>query len=382
MRGEAAVSSRDLVGRDAQLALLGAALADARAGQRRVVLVVGEPGIGKTRLVDGFVDGLPPDARAWVARGQCIEQFGAGEPYLPVLEATSALCAGPDGEVVVDTLRRHAPTWLTQLPAFAELARAGAGGGAGAPERMLREMADALAALASERVVTLVLEDLHWSDPSTIEWLAYLARRRERARLLVVATARQGEPTRGGEALQRVVRELRAQRLCFELGLGEITEDDAARLLAGRLGAVPPPELARALYASAGGNPLFLISVADELARRGLVVDGASGLRLNATVHAIASAVPDDLRALIDKRVDELGDLEQRVLEAGSAVGREFSAAAVAAGIDRTLDEVEACCERLARGRDLLVAAGTEVWPDGTVAGRYAFRHALHQAAL
>jgi predicted ATPase len=138
---------------------------------------------------------------------------------------------------------------------------------------MLREMADAIATLASDRTVVLVLEDLHWGNLATIEWLAYLARRREPARLLVLATSRSRDDARSSQTLRGVSRELRAQRLCLEVELGLLPESDVARWLATRLGVDPPPELSHALHVTTGGNPLFLNSIVDELARRRVLVE-------------------------------------------------------------------------------------------------------------
>ena len=131
-----------------------------------------------------------------MAWGQCIEHYGAGEAYWPLLEAVSGLCRQAEGAQVLDVLRRVAPTWVVQLPAllteadYAALQPKVAGA---TRERMLREMVEALEMLSAERLLVLVLEDVHWSDASTIDLLNLVARRRERARLLVVATYRPAE---------------------------------------------------------------------------------------------------------------------------------------------------------------------------------------------
>jgi hypothetical protein len=153
-------------------------------------------GVGKTTVVDAFVHQLVPAEALWLGRGQCIEHYGAGEAYLPLLEALGELGRAPEGERLVACLRQYAPTWLGHLPALlspeARAAVQGHGHGA-TPARMLRELAEALEALAAERPVVLVLEDLHWSDSSTVEALALLARRRHTARLLVLGTYRPGD---------------------------------------------------------------------------------------------------------------------------------------------------------------------------------------------
>jgi len=181
------------VGRESDLAQLHQWFNKALRGERQVVFVTGEPGIGKTTVVETFLGQVAGEEELWIGRGQCVEHYGVGEAYLPVLEALGRLCREEDGKEVVALLRHQAPTWLVQMPAFLstaeleELQRRTAGV---TRERMLRELAEALEALTAERALILRLEDLHWSDYSTLDLLAVLARRQERARLLIVGTYR------------------------------------------------------------------------------------------------------------------------------------------------------------------------------------------------
>ncbi|HKQ03156.1 MAG TPA: AAA family ATPase, partial [Actinomycetes bacterium] len=154
------------VGREAELERLGQLYGLAERGRRQVVFVTGEPGIGKSTLVEAFAGELDGSSGGRVAWGQCLEQRGAPEPYLPVFDALGRLCRD-DGEALA-LLSRLAPTWLAQMPAMvepgglADLERRALGG---TTERMLREAAEALEAVASDRPLLLVLEDLHWADP-------------------------------------------------------------------------------------------------------------------------------------------------------------------------------------------------------------------------
>ena len=182
-----------LVGREAVLQRLGAAWAQARQGQRQVVWVTGEAGMGKTTVVEAFRAAVATDPAVWLATGQCVEHYGTGEAYLPVLEALGQLCTGAGGERLVTLLRQHAPTWLVQMPwlltaAHREQLRDELQGVT--RERMLREFAEVVDALTAETPLLLVLEDLHWSDYATLDLLALLARRRTPARLLVLGTYR------------------------------------------------------------------------------------------------------------------------------------------------------------------------------------------------
>src|SRR5262249_17372464 len=105
-----------VVGRAAECAHLLRWLQQARRGERQIVFVTGEAGMGKTTLVDAWLEHGGTEAEIWSARGQCIEHYGAGEAYLPVLEALGRLCRQPRQKRLVGLLRQYAPTWLAQLP--------------------------------------------------------------------------------------------------------------------------------------------------------------------------------------------------------------------------------------------------------------------------
>jgi hypothetical protein len=122
-------------------------------GVRQTVFVTGEPGIGKTTLVDRIARAAAGVDDVWTARGQCVEHYGSGEAYLPVLEALGHLCRQPGGEQVITLLGRHAPTWLAQMPGLigdVELETVERRVQGATRERMLRELAEALEALTAE----------------------------------------------------------------------------------------------------------------------------------------------------------------------------------------------------------------------------------------
>ena len=251
-----------LVGRDTELAQFHGWLEKALRGERQIVFVSGEAGIGKTTLIEAFLSEImgqgagngspaPTDPRPltpvpWISSGQCIEHYGAGEAYLPVLEALGRLGRESDGERLIELLHQHAPTWLVQMPALLReteleaLQRKTAGA---TRERMLRELAEALEVIAAERPLILWLEDLHWSDYSTLDLLSVLARRREAARLLILGTYRPVEVLTRTHPLKAVKHELQLHGQCQELALDFLSEAAVAEYLAGRFGS-PSPALA------------------------------------------------------------------------------------------------------------------------------------------
>ena len=180
-----------------------------------MVFVTGEAGIGKTTLVDAFLAQIRDRDDVRITSGQCVEQYGPGEAYMPLLEATTRLCRGPGGERRIEGLKRYAPSWLVQLPGLLDpedrtLLQQRVQGAK--RERMLREMAEAAELFTTARALVLVLEDLHWSDVSTLDWLSYMARRREPAKLLILGTYRPADVLAGNHPLHGVVQELQARR--------------------------------------------------------------------------------------------------------------------------------------------------------------------------
>jgi DNA-binding winged helix-turn-helix (wHTH) protein/predicted ATPase len=375
-----------LVGREAELNRLHRSLESTVRGRRRLVFVTGEAGIGKTTLVERFSNQVRANDAARVAHGQCLEHHGEGEPYLPVLEVMARLCRERDGDRVTRLLRRYAPTWLLQLPGFVNdgeleaLQRQVAGAGR---DRMIREMAEALEILAAERPLVLVLEDLHWSDVSTLDLIAYLAQRREPARLLLIGTFRPTDVIVHDHPLRGIKQGLQARGQCEELRLELLTRGAIAAYVASRLGAgTVSAELADLIHRRTQGNALFMVEVVDHLVARGLVARRQGEWELQASSEETESTVPENLRQLIDKQVARLSPDEQRLLEVASVAGAELTAGAVAAGLKREAEEIEERCEELVAKSSFLRESGIAEWPDGTIGGTYRFVHVLYRNVL
>jgi DNA-binding winged helix-turn-helix (wHTH) protein/predicted ATPase len=382
--GRAPAPEPALVAREAELARLHDRLALALDGRRQLVFVTGEPGIGKTALVEAFLARVAADPLR-IGRGQCVEHYGSGEAYLPVLEALGRLGREAEGGRIVERLKRHAPTWLVQLPALLsdeELEAVQRRALGATRERMLRELTEGLDALSADAPLVLVLEDLHWSDSATIELLAMLARRREPSRLLVVGTYRPADVAASGHPLKEAKRELELHGRCEEIALEFLGVDDVAEYLSRRFGRQRwPAELPRALHRRTDGNPLFLVNTVDDLLARGQLRESDGRFALAVPVKELALGAPETLWQMVEKQIDRLAPEEQALLAVAAVAGAEFSAA-VAAADGIAVQEGERLCAGLARRGLFLRATGVAEWPDGTLAGRYAFIHALYQHVL
>ena len=312
-----------------------------------------------------------------VAHGQCVEHRGAGEPYLPVLEALGRLARQPSGRPLVPLLARQAPTWVAQMPWLLsddELETVQRRLIGATHERMLREMLETLEAISREFTLVLVLEDLHWSDPSTVDLLDALARRREPARLLVVGTYRRSDAVAQDHPVHRLARELRGRGLCTEIAVGPLSRDAVADYVDGtaRLGRVA--RVSAVLRERTGGNPLFVTIAARLVARARAAASRESRPRASRerrTGHG-PRADRTDARAArpCRPRAPRSGERDRTGVLGRRRRGREST---------RSEDDVDARCDALARAGRFIEQAGEELWPDGTLAARYRFAHDLHR---
>ena len=287
-----------LVGRVAELSELARAFDQARSSRRQIVFISGEPGIGKSALADAFLEQLRTSQTVKMAHGQCLDHHGVGEPYLPLIEALTRLAGGPDGAAVKEILSAQAPSWLAQMPALWTRSERSAleAHGRASRERMMRELTLAIEAIASSVPLLLKLEDIHWSDTSTLDWLAHMARRPEPARLMVIATLRPADAAAAKVGLGGLVAELALHGQCREIALAPLGLHAIESYLEARLG-----EMARRSYArwrlSCWSGPAVircsLTSIVNQLAQQ----EGR-------TPSAIV-AIPHDVRRFIDRQIDE-----------------------------------------------------------------------------
>ncbi|HEX7480971.1 MAG TPA: AAA family ATPase [Polyangiales bacterium] len=362
-----------VVGRDAELELLRAALERACAGRRQLCFVTGEPGIGKSTLVRTFLAGLDPRT-VIVGRGACFEQHGTPEPYLAIIEALAALTRSARGAQTLAAFVRYAPTFVAQLPhlipdgQLPEVARRAAGGN---ESRQLRELSEALEALCSQDPLVLVLEDLQWSDVATIDLVSLLGQRQERAKLLVIGTSRHAEIQSPDHPLNRVMRLLVARSGALAIQVPKISVAAVQSFIDRRFpGHAFPQQLTELVAKITGGTPLFMVSLLDELAGRGMLAEREGRWTLTVAIDEVQAHRPASVKQLIDMQLDRLSATEQRVLEAASIVGAEFSTSLVAAALELSVEHVDDTCDALLR-RSLFLRAE----PDD----RYGVTHALIQ---
>ncbi|HEY6547694.1 MAG TPA: AAA family ATPase, partial [Vicinamibacteria bacterium] len=379
------------VGRAPELAALESALDEVVAGQGRLLFVVGESGIGKTALLSEFLRRARdrPDRPFTLGRGRCAEQYGAGEAYLPFLDAIGSLLMGRAAARAREMVRTYAPTWSLQLPAvFSGDAEALQRQTVGASrDRMLREMGDLFEVMDREFPVVVLGEDFHWADPSSVELLRYLAGRFAHRRVLIVITLRDANLETTNPAMHRGLVDLRPHGQ--EIRLGSLQASDVGPWLDSTFKPNRfPPDFRDLLERRTEGHPLFLGSLAQFLRDRNDIVWDGQAFALARPLTDPDVPAPENVRGMIRRNLDVLGEADRTALQHASVLGREFLSSILAGLLEpdevppreRAAREI-ALEERLSaieRNHRLLVSLGEEELPDGALAVRYRFTHSLY----
>jgi predicted ATPase len=294
------VASPTFVGRLEELQVLEAARSRAADGEPAVVLLGGEAGVGKTRLVAELTARCTSDGTR-VLSGGCVPVGEGTLPYAPIVEALRALLVDLDASAVRELV---GPSWselARLLPALGELDRTGAPEQA-AQARLFELLLGLLGRLGEQAPLVLVVEDLHWADQSTRNLLAFLVRNLRRERVLVVVSYRSDEPhhpDRLGPYLAELDRGGPVQRL----ELPRLDRAETMAQVAGILGTTPSVGLVDAIYARSEGNPFF----AEELL---------------ASVQAGSDVLPATVRDLLRGRVGALPEPARQVLAVVAVAGR------------------------------------------------------------
>jgi len=343
------MSSPVLVGRSGQLKALEAALAQAGRGGSPAVMIGGEAGVGKSRLVREFA-GRARGAGARVLTGGCLELGADSVPFAPFIAVLRGLVRDLGAAGVAGLLPGGSAGELARLlPELGEPAATDDPGQARA--RLFEQVLVLLERLAGAGPVVLVLEDMHWADRSSRDLLAFLiGNQQSAAGVLIVVTFRSDDLDRA-HPVRPLLAELDRLEWVTRMDLGRLRRQDTSRLVAQITGRSPDDDLLAAVYRRAEGNPLFV---------EALLADGT-----------LVPGVPESLRDLLVAAVRRLPEPAQEVVRVASAGGGRVSHALLAAvtGLDAAV---------LARALRPAVAANVLL----ADSGGYVFRHALIREAV
>jgi class 3 adenylate cyclase len=358
------------VGREKEMDELRAGLEDALSGRGRLIMLVGEPGIGKTRTSEEFATyaSLRNTQALW---GRCYEGEGAPAywPWVQVIrsyvhnrdakELMSEMGPGAaDIAQVVSEVRERLPGLPTPPALEPEQARF----------RLFDSTTTFLKNAGSRQPIVIVLDDLHWADKPSLLLLQFLARELRGARLMVLGTYRDVE-LRRQHPLAQTLGELNRQGLSQRILLRGLSERDVARFIEITSGITPPQALVDAVYRETEGNPFFV----NEIVRL-LVADGR--LERPEEVKSWSVTIPQGVREVVGRRLDHLSEACNRVLTVASVIGREFGLDALERVIVRQAQHERLTGDRLLEA--LEEAIGARVIAElPRAAGRYSFTHAL-----
>src|SRR6478752_8593446 len=352
-----------LSGRGPELARLLDAWADAAAGNRRVALVSGEPGIGKTRLVAELVARVHAEG-GLTLYGRCDEDMVV--PHQPFVEALRPpLAAFP-----IPALRQRvhgleaelARAFPELLPRMPDVARQASPDPEADRYRFFEAITSLVTGIAIAQPTLIVLDDLHWADRPTLLLLRHVVRATAGAPLLIVGCHRNGA-TGGPDALADLRGDLRRDVDVERIELLGIDAEAGAALAAGVAGGALAPELSTALHAETGGNPFFL----EEITRHLVETRGRTALASADTPTAFDP--PEGVRDVVDRRIRRLDPDVVTTLQVAAIAGRSFDARLLAGASGRPVARVLADLDRAG-------AIGL-VDGDAEIPGRYSFAHAL-----
>jgi tetratricopeptide (TPR) repeat protein/predicted Ser/Thr protein kinase len=375
------------VGRERQLAELRSAFDTAIQGRGQILSVAGEPGAGKTTLVEQFLSDLATDGRRCrIARGRCSERLAGTEAYVAWLEAlTDAVREGTGG--VARVMKALAPTWYLQVAPLASgdqsVERLKAESSAASQERLKRELAALLQELCRSEPMVLLFDDIHWADASTVDLLSFVADRIETTPVLVIATYRPSDLLLAKHPFVQLKQGLRMRGMCHDIELEFLTTEDVEQYLALTFGDHRfPPELASRIHTRTEGNPLFMADLVRYLRDTKVIAQEDGAWIVKQSLDEIDRELPESVRGMIDRTIAQLGDDDRRLLAAASVQGYEFDSAIIAAALSQDPADIEERLDVLDRVHAFVRMVHGHDLPDHTLNVRYRFVHVLYQNAL
>ncbi|HEX4947200.1 MAG TPA: AAA family ATPase [Blastocatellia bacterium] len=382
-----ATNARHTVGRAKEREELRAGFAALVHGRSSLLCVAGEPGIGKTTLIEDFLAELATGKQCTIARGRCSERLAGTEAYLPLLEVLENLLQGRDKAARLSLLKQLAPSWYVQVVPLSgvseESVRLLAEVKAASQERMKRELAAFLQAVAEPQPIVLFIDDLHWADVSTIDVLSFLASKFEAIKILVVATYRPSEMLVVKHPFLQIKPDLQARGVCRELQLEFLAEADIAEYISLEF---PnhhfPAAFPQLIHAKTEGSPLFMADLVRYLRDRGVIANTSGAWKLEQSLSAIERELPESVRGMIERKIAQLSEEDRKLLTAASVQGYEFDSAVVAQVLNLDPDEVEERLEKLERVFAFVKLTSETEFPNRTLTLRYRFVHVLYQNTL
>jgi tetratricopeptide (TPR) repeat protein len=380
----AVATQSGVIGRAIELDALAEGFDAAKSGRASLICVSGEPGIGKTTLIEAFLRGLSGSQAHSVALGRCSERLAGAEAYLPLLDAIDDLLHDDRSTETAQAFHRLAPTWALMLSGLSSSEVDLDVTPAQSQERMKRELAAFLERCCSIQPLVLLIEDIHWADISTVDVLGYVLTRLRDSRLLAVATYRPAELQLSSHPFLALKLDLQTRGAAREIPLVFLTEEYIQRFVDDRFPGNKFPEgFAKLVHSRTEGSPLFVEDLLRYLRSRGDIVPSpGGGWELPGSLHDLDPDIPESMRSMVERKITQLDVADRNLIAAASVQGYSFDSAIVARALKTDVADIEDRLENLDRIHGFVRRAGEREFPSGEISGRYRFVHVLYQNSL
>ena len=357
-------------------------------GKGQLLCVTGEAGLGKTTLTNMFFKKIAESGQPCIiAKGRSFERLAGSEGYLPILEALTGLVKSNIGDPIRQLMKLVAPTWYVQVVPVSDDdfsdAKIRDEAKVTSQERMKREFAALLWEMSQIRPLILFLDDLHWADVSTIDLLSYIGNQLEKMSLLLLVGYRPTELLLSQNKFDQVKLNLQARQLCSEISLEFLGREDIEDYLEI---AFPdhkfPAEFIELSHKKTEGSPLFMVDLLSHLHENGVIVRDNSHWIITQSISEIRNELPESTRSMVQRKITQISEVDQRILIAASVQGHEFDSVVVSKVLEIEAEQIEDRLQFLDRVHSLVQLKSEQEFPDMTPTLSYEFVHNLYQNAF
>lgn len=365
-----------IVGREHNLQTLDELFSTSRSGNGQFVGVAGEAGMGKSTLVETFLQRASEDgSECLIGCGYSSERHGETSAYMPVIEVLSELVgADASGSLAYD-LGKFAPTWhsLVIHSDSDEVQRANS------QTRLLHELGAFLSHACIERPIIISFEDFHWADVSTLDTIVFLADRLQDLKLLLIVTYRESELLQTEHPFVSAMLSLKSRGAFREIRLQLWGADQVGEVIDAEFSQnIFPSEFVLRVFERTNGNPLFVIDLMRYLQASEILVCEAGEWQLRDSVEKVTESLPDTVRSMVERKASKLSEIERKYMAAASVQGFLFDSVIISKVLEISVADFEEYLEKLERVHNLVFFVEEIELPDGLLSCRYKFSHILY----
>lgn len=377
-----------LVGRETELNILEESMRSAYSGKGILVGVSGEAGIGKTTVVEQFLNDIILTKKpCLIAHGHCSERLSGTEAYLPFLEILTSMLQKETDVPVAKLLREHAPWWYVQVasifPDDPTIKNLLADVKNTSQERAKRELVMFFQEVSKLKSIVLFIEDIHWADASSIDILAHIAPKFNTLRMLIVMTYRPADMQVCNHSFLQIKPDLSSRGQFTEIKLPFLPQEEIKHYMSleyqnNRF----PDSFVKLIYDKTEGSPLFMVELLRDLKARQIIINQDDYWLLNASIADIKLDFPDSVIGLIERKIKQLDEQDLQLLIAASVQGFEFDSEVVSKMLAMENETVEEVLFKIEKDKRFIQFIEESEFPNYALSLRYRFIHVLYQNEL